>query len=172
MAKYLNLFILLLIFSCSTMTKNLFVKGSFSLRGGRKHEVQWQDSLVFKRASWYKELTMYFDVAYTHIDAKSPFYNWFSNNEKEELKDCIDIIITAEYAFRPRDISKGMFKKEVLRFGYESFVVNDFERNLRMHPDFSRFQTGVYSTHAFCRRGMLSRAVAITFPGFETVLLD
>lgn len=172
MTKYLNLFLLFLIVSCSTMTKNLVMKGDFSLKGGRNYEMQWQDSLVFKRTSWYKELTMYFDVAYTHIDAKSPFYNWFSELEKNELKDCIDIIITAEYAFRPRDISKGMFKQEVLRFGYESFVVNDFERNLRMHPDFSRFQTGVYSTHAFCRRGIQAKPIAIVFPGFKKVMLD
>lgn len=84
----------------------------------------------------------------------------------------MDILITAEYAFRPRDISKGMFKQEVERYGYKSLSVPDFERNLRMHPDFSRFQTGVYSTHAFCRKGMQAKPIVITFPGFERHTLD
>ncbi len=171
MKKYLSLLLLILV-SCSTMTKNAFMKGDLTLKGGVSRDKRWEDSLVMTRASWFKELTMYFDVFYTHIDDTSPFYNWFSESEKDTLKGCVDIIVTASYAFRPRDISKTMFRDEMEKFGYTGFTLNEFERNLRMHPDFARYQMGVYSTHAYCRKGMQAKNIVIGFPGFDQVNLD
>lgn len=164
--------LLTLVGSCSTMTKNTYMTGEVVLVGGQYQDKTWDESLVLKRSSWFKELTMYFDVLYAHIDKESPFYRWFSEDEKLSLEECVDIIITSSYAFRPRDISKSMFKLEMAKYGYEAFALNGFERNLRMHPDFARYQMGVYSTHAFCRRGMSSKKMAIQFPGFKEVYLN
>ncbi len=171
MTKYLSLLLLVLV-SCSTMTKNASMKGDLTLEGGVNGEKRWEENLVFKRASWFKELTMYFDVFYTRIDDSSPFYNWFSQSEKDSLKECVDIIVTSTYAFRARDISKTMFRDEMQKFGYSPITLNTFERNLRMHPDFARYQMGVYSAHAYCRKGMQTRKIVIGFPGFDQVHLD
>lgn len=171
MNKYLSL-LLLLLMSCSTMTKNAFMKGDLTLEGGVSRDHRWDDHLVMTRASWFKELTMYFDVFFAHIDDSSPFYSWFSESEKASLKDCVDIIVTSSYAFRPRDISRTMFRDEMAKFGYTPIALNEFERNLRMHPDFARYQMGVYSAHAYCRKGMQASDIVIGFPGFDQVSLD
>ena len=173
MSKFVKYFLLLsFICSCSTMTKNLHLDGELTLSGGRSGTKTWDDELVLKRSSWFKELTMYYDILYTHIDETSPFYNWFSLEEKATLQECVDIIVLSAYAFRPRDISKTMFRMEMAKYGYESFTLNTFEKNIRMHPDYARFQMGVYSTYAFCRKGIKAEKISIEFPGFKEVYLD
>ncbi len=169
--KYLSIFSLILMSSCSTMTKNTYMNGEITLEGGRVEGKSWEDELILKRSSWFKELTMYFDVLYAHVNQDSPFYDWFSTSEKHSLKECVDVIVTSTYAFRPRDISRTMFREEMAKYGYEPIALNSFEQNLRMHPDFARFQMGVYSAHAYCRKGMKTADISIFFPGFKEVNL-
>ena len=172
MKIWFKFFVLCTFLSCSTMTKNTHMNGEIILEGGRVDGKTWGDELILKRSSWFKELTMYFDVLYAHVNQDSPFYDWFSDFEKASLKDCVDIIVTSTYAFRPRDISRTMFRGEMEKYGYTSVGLNTFEQNLRMHPDFARFQMGVYSAHAYCRKGVKKSEISIFFPGFKEVSLQ
>lgn len=167
MKKLLISIFLVSLISCSSLSKNAVVEGHFVLKGGVFGDQEWEDELVFKRTSWFKELTLYFDFIAAKVDQNSPFYQWFSEMEKAAINECVDYFVAVTYAFKPRDISVTMFKEEMKKYGYMAQAVPRFEQNLNMHPDFSRFNINLYNTYLYCRTAPSKGLPIIQFPGFK-----
>lgn len=163
--------VFLLAFSCSTLNKNLVKEGTYDIKGGVYKNMKWDESLTFKRVSWFKELTLTFDIFMTQIKKESPFYVWFSEDEKKLVESCLDSRIVLTYAWDPMQISREGFFAEAEKMGYERLSVPNFHSNVKMHPNFARINVYLYKTSLLCRKRLGSESLAITFPGFNTVLL-
>lgn len=163
--------VLILAFSCSTLNKNLVKKGTYDIKGGVYKNMKWDDSLTFKRISWFKELTLTFDIFMTEVKKESPFYAWFSEDEKKLVESCLDSKVVLTYAWDPMQISREGFYAKAEEKGFERMSIPEFHSNVKMHPNFARINVYLYKTHLLCRKRLANEALAISFPGFNTVVL-
>lgn len=164
---FISFIVLVACLSCSNLSKNLVSEGSFLLEGGVYKDKKWNDNLVFKRVSWYQELTLLYDVIMARVDESSPFYLWFSEHEKRTITECDDFYVSLNYALDPDKISQGMFRAEMEKAGYDEFLLPRFASYLKLHPDFERLALKLYSIYGYCRHKESKGEIKIHFPGFE-----
>lgn len=168
--RYL-LLALAILASCSTLNKNMIKKGTYTISGGVYQNQKWEDSLDFNRVSWFKELTLTFDVFLTTIDKGSPFYNWFSEDEKKLVSSCVDSKVSLTYAWDPMQVSRENFYAEMEKIGYERLSIPHFHNNMKMHPNFARVNVYLYKTSLLCRKKLSGEKLVISFPGWNSVTL-
>lgn len=167
-----KLFVTLLItMSCTTLNKNMVKEGKYDITGGVFENLRWEDTLTFKRVSWFKELTLTFDIFMVNIGKESPFYSWFSKDEKQVVESCLDSKVMLTYAWDPMQISREGFYSEVEKLGYERISIPNFHGHVKMHPNFARINVYLYKTSLICRRKIGDSKLVISFPGFNSVTL-
>jgi len=171
MKKYISLITLLALCSCSNLSKNLVKEGEFSVKSGVHHNLKWNENLEFNRYSWYHELTLLFDVMVTSLDEQSPFFNWFSTEEKIMMEKCDDVMIVMTYALDSKKISRRMLLNEIEKFGYEEVLIPTFSKALKLHPDHEKQSLQLYKTTALCHKGESDKRekVSIRFPSYPEV---
>jgi hypothetical protein len=166
--SFLVLFFLL---SCSSLNKNMTKSGELSLKGGVFHNQSWSESLVFSRNSWFKELTLIFELLSTRIDKRSPFYQWLSETEKRSIANCEDSLVVVTYAQDPDRISRAMFIEQLKGLGYERFSLVNFGRHLKMHPHYETLSLQLYQVDGLCLEKDRGEKLTVRFPGFKEVNL-
>ncbi len=176
MKKLLLFGLISLIAGCATYkTYNQTDTGRVKIRGGVYKELTWDDSMMFKRMSWYHGMTLYFDTLVYHADPASPFSNWFSATEKEYFNKCEKLIVTVNYSADPTKISHVDFREQMRLNGYDDVVVNDFASALRNHPDNSNWSLKNYKILGFCKRSptrIRQGRLVINFPSFHEIYIN
>ncbi len=167
----ISLMAFLVLPNCSTLNKNLIKRGEYKILGGVSNKDKWEENLIFQRISWFKELTLSFDLLDTKIEKSSPFYNWFSEDEKSMLDKCIDFRVVVTYAWSPLQISRSSFFNNMEEQGYSRIGIPVFQKNLKMHPNFARLNISLYKTDALCREKAENDKIMLRFPGFTEVPL-
>jgi hypothetical protein len=167
----IKILLFILAFGCTTLNKNMTKKGTYTIGGGVYQNQRWDDDLVFDRVSWFKELTLSFDLFYTKVEKDSPFYQWFSDDEKRLVEQCLENYVVLTYAWDPMQISREGFFAEVLKQGYERLSIPNFHQNVKMHPNFARINVYLYKTNLICRRKLGGDPLIVSFPGFKSVKL-
>lgn len=155
----------------SNLSKNMVKEGTFNLRGGVQGEKKWEESHVFDRMSWYQELTLYFDIIYSQIEANSPFYNWFSESERRRTRKCQELFVVISYSLDSNKISSKDFMEQLSQQGYKEISLTNFEKNLRLHPDYGELSFNLYKIHGFCKKakkGKKTKGANLLFPGYHT----
>jgi hypothetical protein len=152
----------------SNLSKNMVKSGEFNLRGGVQGEKKWEESHIFDRLSWYQELTLYFDLIYTQIGPKSPFYNWFSKSEIRITRKCQELFVVISYSLDSKKISRQNFIEKVRQQGYEEISLPNFEKNLRLHPDYNELSFNLYKIHGFCNKTKKAKRANLVFSGYHT----
>jgi hypothetical protein len=140
------------------------------LRGGIYQKETWDDSLEFKRMSWYHGMTLYFDALLYKADPTSPFMNWFSASEKEFFAKCESVIVTAAYSADPSKISHVNFREQMKLNGYDDVVLNNFSTYLKTHPSAQDWRLVNYKIMGYCKRSpsrLGTPNLAINFPSFK-----
>lgn len=167
------LFCILTLGSCSNLSKNFDTSGEFVLKGGTFQNSKWKDELVFSRSSWFHEVTLLYDFLNTRVDPRSPFYDWFSNGEKELLASCSDAYLIVDYSLDSKKVSKKMVENDAKRAGYEKIAVTNFKTHLQLHPDSDVLSLLLYDVYGLCYKGELSQRekVVIRVPGFQEVVI-
>ncbi len=175
LSKAFLFFLILVLFDCSSLSRNYIQTGELTLRGGVYNSQRWSDRLNFDRYSWFEELTLVFDLLLVPVDKSSPFYYWFSTSEKEALARCEKAFIYLNYVQDSDKISKGMFLKQMEKFGYSKIAITSFKQHLRMHPSYSYLSLKLYNTAALCldkfEAPFKGEALVIRFPGFNEIRL-
>ena len=157
---------------CSHFSKNQVKRSSLTLSGGRFLHGSWNDALKFKRISWYREWALVFDLFYARLKEDSPFHAWISQAEKSFLDKCQDYYIVMTYHPSSSVISESFFLERASRFGYERIFLNEFDKQLRMHPSMTFFSLSLYNIHALCRsKGEAGAVMALDLPGYNRVEL-
>jgi hypothetical protein len=153
---------------------NQTTTGKVTLRGGNYKTMTWDDTLVFKRASWYHGMTLYYDALIYRADPESPFANWFSPSEKEFFTKCESLIVAVNYSASPDRISHVNFREQMKLNGYDDVVVNTFATFLRTHPNAQDWRVFNYKIMGYCKRAPTSfnkNGLTINFPSFKELVL-
>ncbi|MDD0853924.1 hypothetical protein HBN50_12500 [Halobacteriovorax sp. GB3] len=165
------LFSLLFLISCTNLSKNIIKEGEFTLKRGVYKTSQWDESLEFKRISWFHELTLQFDLLITKLDDDTRFRKWLSPSEKALLADCRDHYLVLSYHLDSDKISKRMLFSDMERQGYKEYLLPNFQRNIKLHPDFELLSLQLYSLNLLCSKEEKSKDLSVTFPGYKSVNL-
>lgn len=175
MKSFLLISLLALVGCASYKSYNQTTTGVVILRGGIFEKKSWNDSLVFKRMSWYHGMTLYFDALFWKADINSPFSNWFSASEKEFFTKCEHFLVTAGYSADPSKISHVSFREQMKLNGYDEIVLNSFASSLKSHPSATDWRLQNYKFTGYCKRAP-SRAngqgLAINFPSFKQLEVE
>lgn len=163
------LFSLILFFSCTSLSKNVVKRGSLYLRGGVYNSSSWKDNIRFERISWYKELSLEFDLLITHVSKDSPFYNWFSEREIEFQNKFNKCYVMAAYNMDDDNIPQSLLKEQLSQMDFEMFSLVDFGRHLKMHPNYESLSLQLYKIIGACRKPLSSKRFVIRFPGFNEI---
>ncbi len=169
--KYTILIFSFFILSCSNLSKNTIKRGDFAIKRGVYKSETWSDSLNFERISWFHELSLNFDLLVTKLDEKSPFMKWFSPSERELFNSCRDHYLVMTYHLDSDRISKRMFYTQMNDQGYKDFLVPNFERAIKLHPDFEFLSLQLYKLTLLCNK-IGQGELEVTFPSFNTVKLS
>jgi hypothetical protein len=173
MRKITLLICLLLFSSCSNnISQNAVNTTTREFSGGVYRDIHWNDPLIFERTSWYQELTMVFDVMFHRLAKDSKFRQWFSNEELKEIEGCKDFIVSLHYFYDSKRISDRMFKDEMNLNQYEEIVLNQFARNIKLHPDYIKWRLQKHKIMGFCKKELTGDPIVINFPGFKEVRID
>lgn len=171
MKLILSISLMLLITSCSSLSKNMTKSGDFVIKNGNHKDISWDEDLKFDRYSWYHEWTLLLDVMMAEVDKNSSFYNWFSRSEKGLLNRCSDAYITMSYHLDPDRISQKMFLAEMQKLGYEKIITPRFSKAMELHPDHESQSLQLYKSYVLCRERVPSMKLAktVTLPSFSQV---
>lgn len=170
--KYLILAAILFITSCAAYrTFNQTTDGKVRFPGGVKGSESWDDSMYFRRASWYHGMTLYYDALIYKADAKSPFSRWFSEAEKEYFQRCDKLLVTVNYSADATKISHVMFREQMRANGYDDVVVNTFASSVKTHPTFQAWNLQNYKIIGYCKRQAArvgnGKDLYVSFPSFN-----
>lgn len=171
LVRMVLLLMVLLLNSCATtsLSRNLVKSGTFELRGGVADKTRWETPLMFKRTSWYQELTLVYDLMITEIDNRSPFYKWFTPREIDSIKSCKRFYTLLVYSQDYLKIDHVHLRGELAKVGLVEVVITDFANQVRLHPDFEQFSLKHYKVKGFCaEREVESRDIYVSFPGFNS----
>lgn len=169
--KYALLTFSLLFIACANLSKNSIKEGDFSIKRGVYKNQSWDESLNFDRVSWYHELSLNFDLLITKVDSTSPFLNWLSPSEKALFNECKDHFLALTYHLDSDRISKRMFYSQMNEQGYKDYLIPNFARALKLHPDFEFLSLQLYQVSLLCNKDKAGE-LEVTFPSFRTVKLS
>ncbi len=150
------------------LSKNEVLKSNFKLVGGVGARRVWDDSLNFKRISWYKETSLVFDILLAPISEQSPFYSWFSTTEQEQLRECKQAYIYLDYTLDSKFLSRTDVRDQLRQQGFRPVVVTNFVRELKNHPQYRRNNLSYYRVMGLCRVSS-SSGMKVKLPGFALV---
>lgn len=166
--KYL---LLLLLFSCSSMTQTYVKQGEFELKGGQRGDKKWESSINLKHVSWFSELTMIFDVYYVDPEELKDFNTWFSPFEAKTVSSCKSSYLALVYDLVDNRYSKENFYQKLREQGYEVLEVPDFSAHFMLHPDFEELSFNLYELKLLCQKSKAKNIAEVTIPSFPTVNL-
>ncbi len=160
-----------LFLGCSSLNRNKVARGSVNFQGGISHSQEWSESLNFKRYSWFKELTLVFDLLVAPLPLDSPFYHWALPGEKSALQSCHKALIVLNYNQGHPRATQGIFVQQMEKSGYSKMGLPNFSRHLKMHPAYSESGLQLYRAYALCAKSEPLPS-NIHFPGFRAISLD
>lgn len=165
--KKLTLILIALLFSaCSNLSKNIVQDGTFPIRNGVYADKSWKEDLIFKRYSWYHELTLQFELLITNISPQSGFNFWFSKDELSQFNNCKDARVVLAYSLDTKLIPYSSLYTELERNGFMKFELIEFKRNLIQHPDSVMNSLRHYHVFGICRKNNELNPIKIAFPGY------
>lgn len=166
--QVLILFVILMsVYSCaSNLSKNLVQDGKLLVRNGTFTDKLWKEDLVFKRNSWYHELTLQFDFMLASISPQSAFNFWFSKNELDSMVNCSDSRVVMAYSLDTKDIPFSSLYQQIENAGYSRIELIEFKKHLLQHPDAQLNGFRLYHIFGICKKTKDAKALIINFPGY------
>ncbi|MCE3011757.1 MAG: hypothetical protein LW878_01710 [Proteobacteria bacterium] len=177
MKKVILFGLVLLVTSCAAYRSfNKTTTGSVRFPGGVKAKEQWDDAMIFKRASWYHGMTLYYDALVYRAEKDSPFSRWFSSSEQQYFQKCEHLLVTVNYSADATKISHVMFREQMRENGYDDIVVNSFAQSVRTHPTFQDWNLQNYKVLGYCKRQTAKVGgegyLSVSFPSFTELILN
>jgi|LULF01.1.fsa_nt_gb hypothetical protein len=167
---YRLLFIIfLLMTSCSSVeTRRITYASDLVLNGGRYEDKSWDESLEFKRFSWYQDATLNYDILITPLTSTSPFSNWLGS-DKNLLQQCSEFFIALVYA----DVnSSGGNSLLINELTTDEQIVEktllDFSNQIKAHPNIIDWKIFNYKVVGLCSKSTNPSKFHVTVPGFTT----
>lgn len=158
--------------SCSNLSKNNVEEGKLLLRNGTFADKAWKEDLVFKRHSWYHELTLSFDLMMASIPPQSSFNFWFSKQELDTLVQCADSRVVMAYSMDTKEIPYSTLYEQIENSGFTRFELLEFKKHLFAHPDAQLNGFRLYHIFGICKKTKDLKPLIINFPGYLEKLIN
>lgn len=161
--------------SCGSMSKNLVKTGDASFQGGTYKQSKWDESLDFKRYSWFQELSLLFDLLVAEVPSDSAFRQWFSASEQTIINGCQDFRVVMTYFLDSSRISETMLWSQAAQAGYERVSLGHFGPYLKLHPQYNRQSFHLYHVEGLCLPkggGPSSTGFTVNFPNYSEVKVE
>jgi len=159
--------------SCSHYSKNLVTSGKVTFKEGVYSDQKWKGKLRFERTSWMQELTLLYDVLWSPIGENSPYFAWFSNDEKEIIKGCDQFFVALRYSLDAKRVSHSDVRNTIEQNGLNEIIVNSFSKNLKSHPSWLPYGLNQHKVSGFCQKGNLKDdQIVVTVPGYNKEYLS
>ena len=147
----------------------MFKEGEFNLKGGRFLKKTWEDRIIFKRYSWYKDLSLNLDILLGEIKKDSNFFTWVSPSNEEKLKNCERLFVSlVYYPTKHKDFYK-LISKKLDKKGLVEVKMTRVAENFKMHPDLDQFFHHNYINRFFCSEFKKNIEFNLQFPGFKNI---
>lgn len=141
------------------------------LKGGIYEDQKWDDTLIFKRTSFYEGAKLNHDMIITKLDKTSPFYQWMGD-QKSILDNCTEVFVALFYkdmnAIRAVPIS--YMRDQIIKTGLQEITIQNFAYYLRQHYAFDEWILTDHKVYGYCNRsGVKTRKIHMTMPGYRRV---
>jgi len=161
---FLNVFFFL--FSCSSpLSTNQYTTDKLVINGGISGKEIWSDQLIFTRASWFQKATLLYEVLLADISMDSPFRSWFSEQEKDFLKNCKQVVVGLSYHYFFAKIPTRNIQDEMRALGFKEMLSVNFERQIFNHSDAARLRPRLYRVQFYCQEMISLNHVTLEVPG-------
>lgn len=174
MRRYISLIILLFVSSCAVGPSNRINQTEINISGGNYKRKSWDDTLYFKRTSWYIGAIMAYDLWIAKVDKNSPFRYWLESN-KEDYASCSEFYIGLIYSDNGSILldleSPASIRKQISELGFEIVSTPQFRMYLAAHTVFQQWQLKRHKISGFCYKKMAGapKEIPISLPGFKTI---
>ncbi|MBY0414387.1 MAG: hypothetical protein K2Q18_09485 [Bdellovibrionales bacterium] len=159
--------LLLFVTSCANLSKNSVKEGEFIVRNGTSGKNTWIENLVFKRVSWYHELTLEFDLMMANVPPQSGFNFWFSPDELAAAGKCGDFRIILAYSSDTKILPYSTLNTQLDLAGFKKLDMSAFKLNFLQHPDSEMNSLRLYQVYGACRSEKELKPLIFNFPGFS-----
>ena len=164
----------LLTYSCAStnLSKNIVREGDFLVKNGVFADKKWEENLIFKRLSWYHELTLQFDLLLAPVSAQSSFNFWFSPTEQQDIQKCSDFRVVLAYSLDTKLIPYSILNEQLELAGFKKVELFNFKKHLMVHPDSELNSLRLYQVYGICRLDKEVKPLILNFPGFTEKALN
>jgi len=164
---------ILFLISCSSYKgHNRVDRMNVRFTGGIYKHQKWDDTLTFKRVSFYTGAKLAHDLLITRLDKTSPFYQWMGD-QKSTLSDCTEVFVTLMYKDLnniDKSVPLSYMRDQVEKKGFSEIVIQDFAYQVREHYAFKQWLLNDHKINAYCNRsGIKTKRIHLSMPGFEKV---
>jgi|GEM_PF-5213902 len=156
-------FLAFLFFSCGYFSKNTLSQSSQKI-------FLEKEQLTLKRASWFRELTLLFDVYYMEISpAALPLF--FKDLELSALSSCKSLYFTLSYVLDTGPSLDKEFEKQWKKQNFSSFSAETFLSTFKTHPLFESLSLQLYRPKVYCHPQAQIPPISIKFSNFKEISL-
>jgi hypothetical protein len=167
-----TLFIFLFLSGCSTgKTRRPIYKSEVVFSSGNFEDKSWDDSLKFKRFSWFKDATLTHEILISSLTTKSAFSSWMGT-DKLHLSRCSDFKIALIYSDINYSQGTSFLISELKKSGLKDVSLLDFSHQLKAHQNFGDWKLLRHKIIGLCNEGTVSKKIDVSIPGFQKTLLN
>lgn len=170
--KLIAISILIFLAACSShRTRNKVYATDIELKGGVFKSDEWDESLVLKKISWYRDSTILYELLFGQIKKESPFANWLEKR-KLDVSRCDEFYVGLIYADLMHALhGTTLVVAEIKESGLEEEGILDFSRHLRAHQNYKDWNLEKHKVLGFCRNKTKTKEVLLTLPGYKSFKL-
>jgi hypothetical protein len=140
-------------------------------KGSNYGQQGWDESLIYKRYSWYNGVTLDYEVLISPLNKDSKFYSWLNSGEKKLANRC-EKFYTA--------LLLGRFNAGVNK----AYIINEFEKNGLKYVSLAGFGSQVKSYYIYNQLNLINhkvmgfcsnkelKSIKISLPGYRTQVID
>ena len=170
----MKLFLLsiILLSSCSLkVARQSFSTSELSVKGGIFERDQWEDTMMFRRFSWFQEANLSYDVLLHKFDKQSPFKKWFTLDKIERF-NCKDVFVALIYTSREAQLNQAYVVNKFEKKGFKQIGIANFRNNITAHYAIGDSRLTLHKVYGFCQQTDLTPTIKLSFPGFYRRTID
>ena len=173
MRRFLIFTSIFIFIACASNQANKIRKSEVDMSGGTYKRKSWDDTLTFKRTSWYLGANLAYDVLIARLDKTSPFAFWLDNNQDQYATECrefyIALIYTNAMSILHNLETPAAIRNQITNLGFEEVSVSHFQANVRAHGVYGDWHLKSHKTMGFCYKNMsqIPDQIPISLPGFN-----
>ena len=167
--RLLCIYFVLFVTSCSSLSVSTVKESNYTIAEGRLGNDIWQEDLVFKRFSWFYELTLLYDFYIAEVPKESNYRRWLTAGESVSSNNCKRFYVAAVYAARDNRVNQNDLWKQFDTKRVQFTNVNGFYEHLSFSENFLTNSFNLYRFWGICVKSNSRKFITqLKLPGYAT----